>query len=526
MKKYIEKYRIHMVLVWVLALLIHGGKLYTEAIGIDTEDLIHLGNDFYGGWLHTGRQGLVALKWLTDSLRFRPFISGIVTLLLLGLCVSGFFLLWGSFFEREDLENGRETSYVSVFVWVLSGWLILSHPVLTEQLYFSIQSVEICVGILVVIVALGLIVSYNSHGGKWKLPVSAILLLLPFSIYQSMVVLFIFGTVSVLVSKALCQLENHQSSKMMREVFPFLVVFVAAFGTNMLITKLFFSSSDYLGEQILWGKYDFKDNLRAIAGHILKVFTGYKSVHFNPFFGALSVCFCGMAVFLCVKRHREQKENTGGNDRSGIMIAKLLFYVAALFFTPFLMTFLCGGSPVIRSQIVIPFLTGFLTFGCMKQFAGRKNIFPVLVIAVSIAGAWVQSNVTEDFYYTDRMRYDQDAYLGRELIQEIQAVSGEEEYPVVVIGRKPFQGNNSCLTGEIFGKSFFDHDVEVEPVYYWSTRRVLGFLHTLGGDFNQIPMEWTQTAVSDSKDMPAWPAEGSVAVKDNMVIIKLSETEE
>lgn len=510
-----------MVLVWVLTFLIHGGKLYTETMGIDTEDLIHLGNDFYGGWLHTGRQGLVALKWMTGSLIFRPYLSGIVTLLLLGLCVSGFFLLWGSFWEN-DVSDSLNTTTSSVFLWLLGGWLILSQPVLTEQLYFSIQSVEICVGILLVIGVLGLIVSYGSQGGRWKLLLGTLLLLLPFSIYQSMVVLFIFGTVSVLVSKTLNQFRNHESVNMLKETLPFLGVFVASFGINTLVTRLFFSSSDYLGGQILWGKYNVKDNLRAIAGHIFKVFTGYESVHFNLFLGILSVCFACMVVFALVKSHREP----GGNRKAGRQTAKLLFYVAALFLTPFLMTFLCGGSPVIRSQLVIPFFTGFLAFSCMRWLEGRKTIFLGLVVAVSIAGAWVQSDVTESFYYTDRMRYEQDAYLGRELIQKVQAVSGGETYPVAVIGRRPFQGNHSCLTGEIFGKSFFDHDVEVEPVYYWSTRRILGFMHTLGGDFNQIPMGWTQTAVADSMDMPSWPAEGSVAVEDGMVIIKLSEAEE
>ncbi len=132
-------------------------------------------------------------------------------------------------------------------------------------------------------------------------------------------------------------------------------------------------------------------------------------------------------------------------------------------------------------------------------------------------------------HYTEQMSYEQDAYLGREMIARIEQVIEETpgadmvELPVIIIGNRPFQGNNATLTGEIIGSSFFDYDVNVEPVYYWSSRRILGFLHTLGADYSLPSKEGLATAKILARDMPVWPAEGSVQVQENMVIIKLSD---
>ena len=93
---------------------------------------------------------------------------------------------------------------------------------------------------------------------------------------------------------------------------------------------------------------------------------------------------------------------------------------------------------------------------------------------------------------------------------------------MIVIGGREFQGNRSCVTGEIIGRSFFNYDRDVEPIAYWSTKRALGFLHTLGADYERIPMERVGEGVEYSLDMPRWPAEGSVRVINGMIVIKLS----
>lgn len=541
MKEYLEKYRSRIALIGVFVFLIHGAKLNSAIIGIDTEDLIHIRGDFYGGWLNTGRQGLIALKWLMDSLGFNPYLAGLLTVLFFGLAVSAFFLLWDRMLPLKCRKG--------MIAWAAGGMFLIAHPVLTEQFYFTLQSVEICLGMLLTAAALYLVTRYREIGGRWRLAGSILILLLTFSVYQAFVVLFIFGTVSVLLPEAIAVLaregqkeEKVSAGMLLKGIVPYLGVFLVAFCINTLITTIFFSASDYLGGQIIWGKFAWLDNLRAIAGHVVKVLTGYQSLHYHFTFGLLSVIvFClvimkmtggvkGRNSAVTSDKNPRERSMAEPYEKRGGAVAVILFYFAALLLTPFLMTLICGGAPAVRSQLVLPFVTGYLAYLAVSLLPSEDirekincKIVTLLVALVCVAGIFSETATTMSLYYTDRMRYDQDVSLGRELITEIERAAGGEELPVAVIGRKPFSGNHACVLGEIIGKSFFDHDVEVDPQYYWSTRRALGFLHTLGADYKQVGIEQFGNAVQEAADMPVWPAEESVQVRDGMVLIKLSE---
>ena len=147
--KFLEKYRSRILLLWAFVFLVHGEKLHSEIIGIDTEDLIHIQGDFYGGWLNTGRQGLVALKWLTASLKYRPYVAGWFTLVLFGLAVSAFFVVWD-----KQCGKKREQTWLS---WIMGSLLVIAHPVITEQFYFTLQIAEICIGMLLTYYAAAMI---------------------------------------------------------------------------------------------------------------------------------------------------------------------------------------------------------------------------------------------------------------------------------------------------------------------------------------------------------------------------------
>lgn len=533
MKKYLEKYYSRIMIMGLFVFLIHGAKLHSGIIGIDTEDIIHLQGDFYGGWINTGRQGLYLLKWLMHSLSFQPYMAGLCTLLFMAAAVSSLFLLWDKILWQKMSSGQRKAGN---WAWVAGGLFLIAHPVITEQFYFTLQSVEICIGFLLSAVSLYLIAAYREKGSLWRAVISCLLLLLTFSTYQAFVSVFIFGTITVLLLEGIARLQSGEEvtgKELLKGLIPYVCVFTAAFVVNTIITKLFFSISDYLGGQILWGKFDIMDNFRAIVGHIVKVLTGYGSVHYHFSFGVLCIAAAWMVMTICVRYGKKQKKKGS--------VPVILFYLAALFVSPFLMTLVCGGAPVIRSQLVLPLLTGFLAYlvislpAVLAEGAGaeqsKKGKFLPKKAAVlfagllCIVGIWSETATTMSFYYTDEMRYRQDEALGRELITEIDRIRGEQKLPVAVVGRKPFSGNNACVIGEIIGKSFFDHDTEVEPQYYWSTRRILGFLHVLGSDYLQADKGRFADVVNYSMNMPVWPAEGSVQIYDGMIVVKLSGIE-
>lgn len=145
----------------------------------------------------------------------------------------------------------------------------------------------------------------------------------------------------------------------------------------------------------------------------------------------------------------------------------------------------------------------------------------VLLTAASLITGLHQLQLTLRLYYTDSMRFEHDVSMGRDLIQRIEKVRQNEELPILIIGRKEFPPNNACLFGEVIGKSMFDYDREVEPQFYWSTRRARGLFEILGYYYDLVESDDIARATEYSRAMPMWPAEGCVQVYDGMIIVKL-----
>ncbi len=525
MRAFWKKYRAGIIFTGLTAFLIHREKLSGYLIGIDTEDLIRLDRDFYTGWLITGRQGLVLLKTLLGSLDFNPYFAGMMTPVFLTLALAAFLLLWERASGRLFSEAGR-TGGIALFA---GGVLWAGHPVLTEQLYFSLQSMEVCLGFSFVAAALYLTGLWQKRR-DWRFPAgSFLLLLLVFSVYQAFVPFYIFGAVSVLLLQGLHRCGDREpvsGRELLLGILPYCGVFLGAFGANMLITGLFFSNSSYLQEQILWGSCPVTDNLRLIAAHLVKSQTGYDSVHYHFSYGILNVAALVLSTLYLFRRKRK--------GQSGGALVVCFFFLVSLLLTPYLMTFLCGGAPVVRSQLVLPAATGFLAWLDIRlwELIWRESLTPkgsrgrcitgVIVGFACLAGAWGQVQTTQRLYYTQRLCYEQDTALARELMEKIDRESRGEAVPVIVIGSRPFSGNNACLSGEVMGHSFFAYDVEVEPAFFWSTRRILGFMHTLGADYPQVEKERIPEAMEHSAYMPQWPAVGCVEQYEGMIIVKIS----
>lgn len=523
MKNYINKYRNHIFSIMLFVFLLHSAKLNSNVIGIDTEDMIHLGHDFYGGWLSTGRQGLVFLKFALGNSYFNPYFSGVMTLVIFVLAVSLFFLLW------DHVSGGSGEQKYGFIAWILSGILWISHPILVEQFYFSLQSMEICICFALTAGALYLSLLWVENSTK-KVRVMlflavAVLLFIIFSSYQVFVALYIFGVVTILLLQSLKLLTQGYavSAKLLwKKIGLYVVLFLVSFGVNMGVTKLFFSTSDYLEQQILWGKMAFLDNIRNIFHHVRQVLTGVDSIFYHWGYGLLCITSF-LLLLLVLHRHR-------GQIKSGVFMIVLLYL--AVMMMPFLMTIVMGGVPIVRSQLILPIMTGFLAYLNMTLLRHAQiqkssvelctTAVLVLICGVSSIG---QARMTEALYYTDRCRYEQDVAIAQQLIKRLKLVN-RGDLPVAFVGSLEFEPNNACVKGEIIGTSFFDYDTEVEPLNYWSTRRILGFFHTLGADYEQLPADRMPEVLVYSTYMPMWPEDNCVELSEiswDYVVIKLSD---
>lgn len=519
MKDFFIKYRFRICIIGLLVFFVHSPLLNSDIIGIDTEDIIHLQEDFYDGWLQTGRYGLVALKYLLGNVQFNPYFTGMMTLLFFGLAVSAFFVL------LDRVGNFDSSDKAGVFPWVVGGFLWISHPIMVEQFYFSLQSIEICVGILLTGIALYL--TYRM-GPRIKMLYSVVviaLLIVVFATYQVFVVFYFVGTVAILLLQTLREVAEGEEKKFsLNRAFPYAFVFCVALLLYTAIAKLFFPSSGYLQNQVFWGEVPVKDCLLAIVNHMVSAYTGNESDFYSGSLGVLAL-FTFLILLLFLRSVKNVRKSS---------IAVVIFFYVVILLTPFMMTAVLGNVPALRSQLILPVMTGFLGYLSMNllELQRRKEdswklrgVF-VCIATVCFIGGIGQMKVSAALYYTDRCRYEHDVALARELIQKIEAVNlSGENLPVVVIGKKEFEGNNACVMGEVIGRSFFDYDTDVEPVCFWSTRRVLGFMSSLGFEYKQLSQDMIEKAKEYSCYMPEWPYDNCVQEIDGMIIVKLSHYE-
>lgn len=481
--------------------------------GIDTEHLISNPDGMYSSWLGIGRQGLVAVKLLSGNSLFNPDFAALLALLLL-IPVCLFVPFLGS------LACGNTEGYPGEsWLVFLFGAIAVSHPILTEQLYFTLQCAEVIFSLL--LLELCLLGSHLWSTGKkslWLLP-TILLLQIPFSTYQAFVPLFITGAVGMTLLQSL--FTSKTIREQLRYVGRFILVFLGGFLLNQLISRLFFMDSFYLNEQFSWSELGFWGGCLKILSHVRDVLSGYGTYYFIEF---LILCLILSVIML---RHFFQVKKAD-------TILWQLFLLCAWFASPFYLSLLLGARPVIRAQLVLPFVTGGTALLCGYLFL-QWNLFPskstlrriagCLLVLLCLGTVYQEASVTSRLYYSDVIRKQGDLSLAVSLQKDIQAFTGESCYSGTVLfwGRREAAKNPSCIQGDIMGQSFFDWDVDAEPHYFYSSNRIVDFLNSLGSSYCKPIAEQITRAAEYMEDIPCYPSPGSIIWVDDMVVVKLSE---
>ncbi len=489
------------IVVFLLAVFSHGTMLLGGSIGIDTEDIIALQSAFYEGWLSVGRQGLVFLKWLFGTSIFNPQLAGVMTLLFLTVAC----MFWTSLFS---CISGK-SSPLATFIF---SALLLVSPMITEQVYFKLQSMEVTFGFCLMAVSLFFVYWAAITKVRRKkylfLLGSVILNIILFSLYQVMVPLFLFGASACFF--LYCFFQEDASAEIMKKLGVFyLIAFFAGFVLNQTFTIICFSGeTDYLTTQIQWFTQPFIDSLISICRHVKVVLLG-EGIYYSKFYPLGCLLLIGIVLY----RGRDHKNKAAYRGS----VVGLLMTIA----TPFYMTVLCAGEPVRRSQMVMPFALAFVAYVLILQKRGNKRA--VLLILCMVTG-YVQLSNTMRLNYTDSVRYESDVRTAYALMEDLNELGEKAHvYPIVFIGKRPAELNNSCVVGETIGSSFFEQDAEVEPRGFYSTRRMIHFMHVLGGDYHRGDETHALKAAEYSKHMEIWPKEGSIVLQDECIIVKLSD---
>lgn len=511
LKEYVSDKKAEIGLLSLFLLVCHGSRLFSDVISIDTEIVMTEAGWEYQNWMEIGRPSLVFLKWIAGLLQYNPYLVSALTLLfLLGACV-----LFGFFCDDICIKCGglKQTGCL-----LAMGVVIISSPIITEQLSFNLQSAEIAFCFMTAAAAAWFSVRGAVYGKKMDFMIAAAAALLSFFAYQSFVFVYIVMVIQylfLLYFGKRCKGEYFES----KPVWKCMGFFVIVFAVYEVLQKIWFSGSGYLDSNNYWGVSSVRENIARILRAILSYFMG-ESIFHTPY---ISVVWIVIALLTFSLMRGEGRRIFGGG----------LLPLLGMLLSPFLMFFALGGPPQsYRAELDVVFAEGALVYSALVLCENRKmtvrlerirtSLTVIAVLAVILIG-WKQMNITTRLYYTDELCYENDVQMGYQVAREVNEIQGQnlQTYPVFISGKYRYQGNSSCLAGEQMGKSFFGW---VDGVY-WHNKRSLRFLETLG--FAYTPLEEEKAiAVSESgiaDDMPVWPQEGSIALREGIVVIKLGE---
>lgn len=513
--RFCRQNRYIILLLFLFTCLVHGDKLSSINHGIDTEKIIYEEEKLYSSWLGIGRQSLILLKWLLGQLHYNPYFAGILTLCFLVAGITLFLFLFSYVKGASGVESGSRVRYFSSCAF---GMLVIAHPVLTEQMYFSLQGAEVMLALILCAVSLFCAFRW-AMGCGWLWFFYGFLLLFPaLGVYQAFVPLFLFGIIAVG-----CLYANPVGKKrsFRDEFFCILrlfLVFLAAFTVNQLLFLFFSSGSGYLTQQLSWRNGELIPGILRIASHIRDVFGG-RGIFYSGMFFWLSLGLFVFWMLLCFGRHKWGM---------GLWKLSLLF---ALYASPFYLTVFMGERPVIRGQLVLPFVTGFMAylwglfaekpaFSKIPAFVLKWGLFLICFLAV-----WKETDITCRLYYTDAIRYQEDLSLAEHLKQDIARLTGTCDFKgtVVFIGQRKANTNCACILGDVMGQSLFAWDTYVEPANFYSSSRIIGFMSCVGAGYRAPNMEEAKAASKKAAALSCYPANDSMLYQNGMVIVKLSE---
>jgi glucosyltransferase GtrII-like protein len=192
-----------------------------------------------------------------------------------------------------------------------------------------------------------------------------------------------------------------------------------------------------------------------------------------------------------------------------ILVAAVVFALSPLVVS--------AGTVPSRALIAWIPISAFLA-GVAFSFSGRfeKPLYGVLAAALFIS-IWVSVSL----FYTDHLARQRDHFLAARIMARVDNILANHptgRIPFVVIGAVPAKADGSFRKLEIFGDSFFDSSHEGGNPW-----RIAAYLRTLGVDTLEprllSELDPYHPAIVA---MPVWPAAGSVAVVNGILVIKLA----
>lgn len=472
--------------------------------GIDTEITIDYPTPPFN-WKFLGRWGLLLTLKIFNVEWFNPIFC----------TVFGFFL-----FFLSALILGYVFYEITKKHWIgpVFGIVSLISPMLTTQIYFRNQILPI--GFAYCLLGIALYAGSRALSGKFISKRNRIIALVVFfgslvwtlASYQSFNYVYIGMVVFVFILTYISRefgKDNEGKVNYGLLILFHVVIFVIAFLINQLITKIVCNvDGGYFTDGILWKQEPREIIFNNIKTHIFEAFFG-DGIGMSLFYGIFAIgSFVVLIVLVIAKRTRLW----------GMFIGVMVL----LNITPFLLTFIQGSMPAYRTQMAYPliFAANVCLLGICMNYKILKVGFGILLAFTLIH----TGQITARLVYTDAIRGESDKAIARSIFEDMRGMNPENK-PYYIVGSVSKQSNNAMLNYGMIGVSFFEWDKQLDPKYFYSTKRIVEFARTLGYECKETKVKNGVEAREAARELSSWPNEGCYLDMGDYVILKIGEDE-
>lgn len=529
-RNYGKQYGMLLLVSLAAAVLCYGFLVFSGTIRIDTEELMnHPGSKL--GWLSIGRFGLAFLKDILGLQTHHMVWSGLLFFLFFWLGAN--LLTFGIY----HFSGGKSYSYW-IFLLLYSTSNIWSY-----QVYFSVQQAEVACAMLLLVSAAFLSVQavFEKMGAAriWRLLVSFVLLVLGLGAYQALAVYYIAACLIfflVGIGRESGIEQEQKDGRLLLRCLGLVLFFACAYAAYAAIADAWFmAGADYMNAQSGWSRYPVTDcikNVLRTAKNLLFA-SGPRNFSFYP----------AAALFTAVWLVRIFAGIYG--RQGGRRFVLWLLALTALLASPLFMTIYMGEMLVTRAQFALPLAAAFLGMYAIDGLSERvkretkaqeqKRTAGVCVWARRLGIVYVsvvllgQCTYNLRLAYTDQVRFEDDAAKTEQLLTLLAKANGGTlpTQPIAFVGYQQAELPKWCRRTEMYGWSFYEWDYDSKRPA-GATHRIVGLIQAYTGAVLEeaVTEEQLLAAAQMAQPLSDFPADGCIAVTDELVVVRLSAQEE
>lgn len=524
---FIQNNKYYWIAVTFTAVLSYGFTLTNYSVGVDDESIRGYMD---GGLLSQGRFGASHfLRLIFDAFEFLPFwfdFLGVTVLVIANI-------LWSIFFVR--MSHGKlNKNYTIVFSCILISFPVIAHLFMFMGNAYSIGFTFLLTGASLLLFSSWLGSDRDDENCHFitsfcRVTAAVIILAISIGVLEWSAIIFLTGMFSGLLFEYVSNDKRIRFGALSFYLVKIVTVLALAVIFNRALGVLYqhinsIVESGYTSSFVLWKVdtfiYQIPQFLKDIYSAFFSDFVEGKPVALwlTVFIYSIIYDFL-IAVFFSIKH----------KTVTPVLIVFLLigsaFSLNIITGNPWLelRTYIHLAVPVASAFMLLVFLVFSFQSGIERTAQGRWLAFmrkgmKIAAITAVVLVVLYQTKELNRLFYFEYLRYEADVRTANNIMNQIERQTGSLKKPVVFIG--PFTGSANIRMGYVV----FDHDRWNIPEKMLSPGRIFGFMRQLGYELIPVSLQSDlDRAKYESRNMPAYPKEGSIHEFDNFVVVKLGE---